>query len=71
MSPDIKNIILNAHNQLRNKIALGKQSRFSPAVRMLQTVWSDDLAYLARLNARSCIYAHDLCHNTRNILNID
>lgn len=64
------NLILDNHNELRNKIALGKQNGFAPAERMVQTVWSKELALLAQLNSRRCYYAHDSCHDTRNIVRL-
>ncbi|CAO1439202.1 unnamed protein product [Diamesa serratosioi] len=59
-----RNLILDTHNQLRSRIALGQQPRFSTARRMAQMVWNNDLAYLAELNTRTCQMAHDPCRNT-------
>lgn len=64
ITPALKDQILKAHNQLRNKIALGQQAGFSTARRMAQMVWNNDLAWLAELNTKQCQMNHDACHNT-------
>lgn len=64
ITPALKSQILNTHNQLRNKVALGQQSDFSTARKMAQIVWNDDLAYLAELNTKQCKIQLDACHNT-------
>jgi predicted aminopeptidase len=61
-----KQQILNTHNALRNLIALGRLPNFSPARRMAQLQWDDQLAAIAELNTRQCKMAHDTCRNTRN-----
>lgn len=64
MSAALKAQILEKHNSLRNKIALGQESRFKSARRMAQMVWNDELAQLAQLNTRQCQMSHDKCRNT-------
>jgi hypothetical protein len=64
MTDEIKKIILNEHNKLRNKFALGKQPGFKPAKAMATMRWNDELAYLATLNAIKCDFNHDECRAT-------
>ncbi|XP_058449993.1 antigen 5 like allergen Cul n 1-like [Malaya genurostris] len=64
-------LILDLHNQLRSKIATGKQNystTFYPqAARMGTMVWSSELANIAAANARRCVYGHDKCRNTATL----
>jgi hypothetical protein len=60
-----KQRILDAHNKLRQKIASGQQSSFSPANRMATLKWHDELEFIARANALNCNYKHDTCLNTK------
>ncbi|XP_062542523.1 uncharacterized protein LOC134210495 [Armigeres subalbatus] len=62
-------LIVNRHNQLRNRVAMGNQnytddSFYPPAARMATLVWDRELAYMAAANARRCVYEHDRCRNT-------
>ncbi|XP_064537065.1 antigen 5 like allergen Cul n 1-like [Drosophila montana] len=59
-----QNAIVAKHNEYRNFIAGGGDSKLSPACRMATMQWSDELAYLASLNVKSCQMSHDGCHNT-------
>lgn len=45
---------------------MGEEPRFSPARRMAQMIWNDDLAFLAHLNTRQCRMSHDACRNTND-----
>lgn len=58
-----KNLILDTTNELRSRIAEGKQTGFPKAIRMAKAVWNDELESLAELNTKKCLNAHD-CHNT-------
>ncbi|XP_055549623.1 venom allergen 3 homolog [Wyeomyia smithii] len=69
MTSTLKALILDLHNQLRSKIATGKQNYTSKdfypqASRMATVVWNDELASIAAANARRCVYGHDVCRNT-------
>ncbi|KAG5683171.1 hypothetical protein PVAND_012468 [Polypedilum vanderplanki] len=57
-------LILDTHNTLRNRIAIGGEPGFKSASRMLIMLWHDELAYLASLNVRQCKMEHDQCRNT-------
>lgn len=64
MSAAIKKEILEVHNKLRNDIALGKISNYSPASNMATMKWDQQLASFAELNVRNCKFEHDMCMNT-------
>lgn len=60
--------ILDLHNQLRSKLALGEVTglnniTFKPAIRMATLKWDNELADLALLNAYQCKMEHDRCVN--------
>ncbi|KAL9693544.1 hypothetical protein quinque_012829 [Culex quinquefasciatus] len=64
-----QDLILDLHNQLRNRVALGLQNYtryafFPQAVRMPTLQWDTELATVAATNARRCIYGHDECRST-------
>lgn len=61
--------IVDLHNRLRSKVALGKQnyssSAFYPsAARMATMRWDSELAAIAAANVRRCDNEHDKCRNT-------
>ncbi|XP_065073978.1 antigen 5 like allergen Cul n 1-like [Ochlerotatus camptorhynchus] len=73
MNSSNKALIINLHNQYRSKIARGKQNFTSggflpPAVRMPTIQWDDELAYIAAANTRRCIFKHDNCRNTAQLM---
>lgn len=37
---------------------------FAPAERMPELLWDNELAVLAEMNVKTCMYHHDQCHNT-------
>lgn len=63
LTNDQKDLILDVTNELRSKIAEGKQPGFPKAIRMAKSVWNKELESLAELNTKKCSNAHD-CHNT-------
>jgi Cysteine-rich secretory protein family len=65
LTPERKAAILKLHNTKRSMIASGQLNGFGKAVQMPQLQWDEQLAYLAQLNAKKCVLAHDECHNTR------
>ncbi|XP_053691046.1 antigen 5 like allergen Cul n 1-like [Sabethes cyaneus] len=63
------NLIVSLHNELRNKVATGKQTYardklYPQASRMATLQWSPELAAIAGANTRRCVYGHDQCRNT-------
>lgn len=65
MDASQKEYIVKLHNRMRNKIAMGEIKKYSPAAKMPCFQWNDELAYLAEVNARSCMYGHDSCRATK------
>ncbi|XP_055610288.1 antigen 5 like allergen Cul n 1-like [Uranotaenia lowii] len=65
---DKQAMIVQLHNEMRNKIALGKQNYtkgfYPTAARMTTMQWDDELAFIAAANARKCVFKHDQCRNT-------
>ncbi|KAE8745993.1 hypothetical protein FOCC_FOCC007251 [Frankliniella occidentalis] len=63
-----KAAVLKAHNELRNKVALGKETRGTKrqpaAANMRKMVWDNELATIAQRWANQCNFAHDSCRNT-------
>lgn len=59
-----KNIFVNHHNSVRNKLAWGKHKGFPTASKMLTLQWDDELATLASLNVMQCKMKHDSCRST-------
>lgn len=64
ITEDLKQIIVDTHNEKRNFIAGGGDPRHRPASRMATMQWDDELASLASLNVKQCELSHDECHNT-------
>jgi len=59
-----KSLILNLHNDYRNKLAGGEMTDFNTATRMATMVWDDELAQLAALNVKQCDLNNQACRNT-------
>jgi Cysteine-rich secretory protein family len=64
MTDSLRQVIVDAHNERRNRLAKGQISGFEAAVRMPVMLWSGELSYLAELKAKQCLFQHDKCHNT-------
>lgn len=62
MDDTMKMAILDAHNKMRNEIAMGKIPNYGPAANMATMEWDDALAANAALNVRQCEMKHDKCH---------
>ncbi|GBO22521.1 Venom allergen 5, partial [Araneus ventricosus] len=63
--------ILRLHNQYRNDLALGKETRakggtLPKAADMLQMVWDEELAAIAQKWAENCDFNHD-CDECRTV----
>lgn len=54
-----KQTIVDAHNRLRQSVALGQVSSQPPAANMMEMVWDDELAATAQRWADQCTPAHD------------
>ncbi|XP_075167894.1 antigen 5 like allergen Cul n 1-like [Haematobia irritans] len=65
-----RKLLLHEHNNRRNFIAAGHLPGYYPAARMATLQWDDELAYLAELNARTCVVDHDHCRNSYRFRNI-
>lgn len=66
MTDEIKQKIVDVHNELRNKVALGEVDNYGPAANMASMEWDDTLAKFAEMNVHKCEMAHDECMNTGN-----
>lgn len=54
-----KQLIVDAHNRLRQSVALGQVSSQPPAANMMEMVWDDELASGAQHWSDQCTTAHD------------
>ncbi|XP_055913155.1 antigen 5 like allergen Cul n 1-like [Eupeodes corollae] len=61
----MKKLIVDLHNELRDKTASGELEGYKPAKRMASMTWDNELAYLAGLQAMGCEMEHDECHATK------
>uniref|UniRef100_Q05108 Venom allergen 5 n=1 Tax=Dolichovespula arenaria TaxID=7442 RepID=VA5_DOLAR len=66
---DEKNEIVKRHNEFRQKVAQGLETRGNPgpqppAKNMNLLVWNDELAKIAQTWANQCNFGHDQCRNT-------
>nr|CAD7196128.1 unnamed protein product [Timema douglasi] len=64
-----KNTIVDTHNMLRNKVAMGEEKRGRPgpqpyAANMMKLSWDGELATFAQTWVEQCTYGHDLCRNS-------
>ncbi|KAG5343680.1 VA3 protein, partial [Acromyrmex charruanus] len=62
------NTILAVHNELRQKVASGKENKGNPgpqpkAVNMVNLSWNKELANIAQRWANQCNYNHDACRD--------
>ncbi|EDV47463.2 uncharacterized protein Dere_GG17625 [Drosophila erecta] len=64
LSREDKNVLLKAHNSVRQKWASGAARTRRIACKMAKMEWNRDLERMALLNAKTCLMAHDECHNT-------
>ncbi|XP_037027736.1 antigen 5 like allergen Cul n 1-like [Bradysia coprophila] len=64
MTAERISLLLQSHNQLRSDIATGKIQRYDQADQMIEMEWDHELARLAEMNVKTCIFAHDQCRST-------
>uniref|UniRef100_A0A1I8PAQ2 SCP domain-containing protein n=1 Tax=Stomoxys calcitrans TaxID=35570 RepID=A0A1I8PAQ2_STOCA len=65
-----RKLILHEHNNRRNFVASGLLPGYYPAARMATLRWDEELAFLADLNARTCVVDHDHCRNSFRFRNV-
>jgi len=65
LSDAAKTVLVDTHNKLRSKIALGKEKGQPPAANMRKLVWNNELQAIAQRWADQCSFAHD---DIRNML---
>ncbi|XP_014222130.1 venom allergen 3-like [Trichogramma pretiosum] len=68
LSENEKRTIVNVHNQLRQKVANGREGRGlpgpQPAAKNMQNLqWDNELATIAQRWANQCDFNHDKCRN--------
>jgi len=59
LSSDAKTAILDKHNELRSKVALGNEAGQPAAANMMKLVWDDELELIAQRLADQCVFKHD------------
>ena len=64
MTSTLKNFILDKHNQFRQQIASGSNSKFPSAKDMHVMQWDDTLQFLAETHVSHCSFQHDQCRAT-------
>lgn len=70
ITPDRRNMILNALNDYRDRIARGDLMGFKPATRMATLQWDPELASFAELNVKRCALVNDHCRNSEQFRNV-
>lgn len=64
LTPTQKQLIVDSQNRLRNDLATGRVTGYTPAVNMASLQWDDKLAANAALNFRQCELKADDCRAT-------
>ncbi|KAG4078818.1 hypothetical protein HA402_015408 [Bradysia odoriphaga] len=64
MTEELKRLIVDIHNEVRESISEGNYKGLKPANRMIKMEWENELAENARYTAKTCLYVHDECRNT-------
>jgi len=70
ITTDRRNMILNALNDYRDRIARGDLMGFKPATRMATLQWDPELASFAELNVKRCALVNDHCRNSEQFRNV-
>lgn len=63
-----KQVLVDAHNTIRNLVASGGENRGNPgpqpsAANMRELEWDEELATVAERWAAQCIYSNDICRD--------
>ncbi|XP_044742536.1 venom allergen 3-like [Chrysoperla carnea] len=58
-------IIIDTHNKIRNKVALGRTAGVPKAADMCQLEWNNELAAIAQCWANQCEFKHDVCRDIK------
>lgn len=64
MSDRRRQLLLDMHNLVRNKVASGEVPGYKSATQMPLVKWDAELEHMAALHAKRCQFAHDECRNT-------
>lgn len=64
MSDRRRQLLLDMHNLVRNKVASGEVPGYKSASQMPLVKWDAELEHMAALHAKRCQFAHDECRNT-------
>lgn len=64
VTDNLKELIVNRHNEYRSFLASGFLNGLPPAKKMQEMKWDVSLAYLARLHVQNCQFKHDQCRAT-------
>ncbi|KAH8416796.1 hypothetical protein KR222_004941 [Zaprionus bogoriensis] len=64
MSDRRRQLLLDMHNLVRDKLASGKVPGYKPATQMPMVKWDAELEHMAELHVKRCQFAHDDCRNT-------
>ncbi|KAH8271863.1 hypothetical protein KR044_008411 [Drosophila immigrans] len=59
-----RQLLLDMHNLVRDKVAEGGVEGYAPASQMPMLKWDKELEHMAELHAKRCRFAHDKCRNT-------
>uniref|UniRef100_A0A6A7FVL3 Cell wall protein PRY3-like n=1 Tax=Hirondellea gigas TaxID=1518452 RepID=A0A6A7FVL3_9CRUS len=64
-------VIMGQHNQLRARVALGRENKGAPghqpaAANMMQLMWDEELSLVAQRHADQCIFEHE-CGDCRRV----
>ncbi|CAG9841210.1 unnamed protein product [Diabrotica balteata] len=66
LTDEMRRLILDHHNALRNKVATGQEKigNQPPASNMRALSWNKELEYIAQCWTNNCEYKHDDCRKT-------
>ena len=58
-----KKVIVDKHNELRRRVAMGQEKNQPPASNMREIIWNDELATIAQRWTDQCNFGHDKNRN--------